>query len=505
MWAQNSIKRLQDELRNLDKRLSEARQDYERVIVAEGDRIKALQKAEQEARDLRYDDLSEQNKILHSQFEIMNERLRTMHGAQAAPVDSAEASPDNLGEVIRYLRREKEILEKEHELALQKTVRLQLQVDHLQRSLDETRLALNDLAEETYTLKAEIEALTSRLRQLEEDNSMWKGRTQQILAKYERIDPVEHQQLKDRVSELGRRADTAETELVACRDELQRLRSSFDEAQEALRSAETELAASKAAIASNEASNQSLELQYKEERKKLIDRSNDIGKKQQARIVSLTAQIDGLRLEKSLKDEQVQQLQTELQTIQNQWNSAKSQIQSLEEQNSNALLQMKGLEAQIKVVSEASRPPPVSATTAPPQPQAVVRQLIPESAPAPIEPGPPISSEMVVEPARAEDEVGGRDITIPSPSPSAKRPRDDEQPKDQDSLPPAVEAGEIGNEQRQSPMSEPVMKRPKTDLPPPQPKPDVLVTPPALSVSEACPMHKECLNLFRCYQPFNRL
>ncbi|KAJ1569617.1 hypothetical protein HK405_014080 [Cladochytrium tenue] len=454
MWAQNSIKLLQDELRTLDKRLAEARQDYERVIVAEGDRIKALQKAEQAARDLRLqcdaakskaiasegalasaeeswrlikdrleqdiesqkkrsDDLSEQNKILHSQFEIMNERLRTMHGVQAAPADSAEASPDNLGEVIRYLRREKEILEKEHELALQKTVRLQLQVDHLQRSLDETRLALNDVGV------------------------------------------------------------------------FVRLRSSFDEAQEALRSAETELAASKAAIASNEASNQSLELQYKEERKKLIDRSNDIGKKQQSRIMSLTTQIDGLRLEKSSKEEQVQQLQAELQTLLNQWNSAKSRIQSLEEQNSNALLQIKGLEAQIKLGSEASRPPPVSATTAPPQPQAVVRQLISESAPAPIEAGPPIRSEMVVEPARAVDEVGGRDITIPFPSPSSKRPRDDEQPKDQGSLPPAVEAGEIGNEQRQSPMSEPVMKRPKTDLPPPPPKPNVLVTAPVLSVSGA--------------------
>ena len=62
--------------------------------------------------------------------------------AEAAEESMPDSTEKNLGEVIRYLRREKDILEKEHELALQKAARLQGQVDHLQRSLDESRLAL---------------------------------------------------------------------------------------------------------------------------------------------------------------------------------------------------------------------------------------------------------------------------------------------------------------------------------------------------------------------------
>jgi cell shape-determining protein MreC len=39
--------------------------------------------------------------------------------------------------------------------------------------------------EETINQKAELEALRSEIKVLEEDNSRWKGRTEQILAKYE--------------------------------------------------------------------------------------------------------------------------------------------------------------------------------------------------------------------------------------------------------------------------------------------------------------------------------
>lgn len=56
-------------------------------------------------------------------------------------------------------------------------------------------------------LEAEKEAFRSEIKALEEDNSRWKGRTQQILAKYERIDPVEHQRLKDQVDNLKKEKD----------------------------------------------------------------------------------------------------------------------------------------------------------------------------------------------------------------------------------------------------------------------------------------------------------
>ena len=51
-------------------------------------------------------------------------------------------------------------------------------------------------------MKSHLSTKVEEARSLEEDNQRWKARTQQILAKYERIDPVEHQKLKDDVSSL---------------------------------------------------------------------------------------------------------------------------------------------------------------------------------------------------------------------------------------------------------------------------------------------------------------
>ena len=51
-------------------------------------------------------------------------------------------------------------------------------------------------------LECEVEARKSEGKSLLEDNIRWKGRAQQILEKYERIDPVEHESLKSSVGSL---------------------------------------------------------------------------------------------------------------------------------------------------------------------------------------------------------------------------------------------------------------------------------------------------------------
>jgi nucleoprotein TPR len=55
-----------------------------------------------------------------------------------------------------------------------------------------------------------VEARKAEGKALMEDNTRWKGREQQILEKYERIDPVEHENLKKSVAALT--ADKAEME-----------------------------------------------------------------------------------------------------------------------------------------------------------------------------------------------------------------------------------------------------------------------------------------------------
>ena len=51
---------------------------------------------------------------------------------------------EELRDVVRFLRREKDILATKHELVCQENERTKLQIDHVQRSLDETRAVLNE-------------------------------------------------------------------------------------------------------------------------------------------------------------------------------------------------------------------------------------------------------------------------------------------------------------------------------------------------------------------------
>lgn len=70
-------------------------------------------------------------------------------------------------------------------------------------------------------LKSEVEARKTEAKSLIEDNTRWKGRAQQILEKYERIDPVEHEGLKNSVQTLTTAKEEMEKQIGEIRGELQ--------------------------------------------------------------------------------------------------------------------------------------------------------------------------------------------------------------------------------------------------------------------------------------------
>eukprot|EP00842_Homolaphlyctis_polyrhiza_P006575 jgi/Hompol1/6919/HPOL_000686-RA len=242
--------------------------------------------------DKRIQDLTEQNNLLHSQFDQMSQMAHRSI-ADSGDINSIESSTlndqesvadqrktlDDLREVIRFLRREKSILETRLEVASQESQRLAFQMDHTQRSLDETRAVLEEerqlrqdslaseeknrellqkiehanlLRESNITLRNQVEKDTQDLRRAEqaltqayaelaplkervaileaeiesrkaenislsEDNARWRARTQQILQKYERIDPEEHNQLKLQISSLSATRDKAVSDYEALR------------------------------------------------------------------------------------------------------------------------------------------------------------------------------------------------------------------------------------------------------------------------------------------------
>ncbi|GAA5926646.1 Mlp1p [Sporobolomyces koalae] len=231
----------------------------------------------------RAEELKEQNSTLAQHLETATaqaSQLQSRHAAIAAgtsadgavadadAVDSISASHaasvEQLREVIRYLRREKEIIDLQFDYSKQEAARLRQQLEYTERGLTETRQALTEerqkageslassaqhtellesihtakllresnqtlrdeneanirkvtsldsqlrqaqaeiepLREQVRVLQAEVEAKQNNMRLLEEDNERWKTRNQTILAKYERIDPEELQVLKNEVERV---------------------------------------------------------------------------------------------------------------------------------------------------------------------------------------------------------------------------------------------------------------------------------------------------------------
>lgn len=236
---------------------------------------------ERELREVKLgkENLNVQNNRLHKQLDevtsqISSLRKRTSVG-ENEEVDHASPASDfeNLLELNKYLRREKEIVDVQLELSAQETKRLKQQLDYTQSQLDDTRLKLNQqrrleedsertalnhkklmetinelntFRESSVTLRnetrqaqaslaakakqiddlmAQIEPLQAEVRELrngketqagemkllQENCDRWQQRAQNILQKYDRVDPAELEALKGRIQSVEAERDDLRT------------------------------------------------------------------------------------------------------------------------------------------------------------------------------------------------------------------------------------------------------------------------------------------------------
>ena len=252
------------------------------------------EKYERELAELhrRREEVLHQNSLLHSQLESITKQISALQKDRANVPESEEyetasSSLEGLQEVIRYLRREKEIVEVQYHLSTQEGKRLRQQLEYTTSQLDETRLkleqqrratadnehntlshnklmeTLNELnlfressvtlrnqvrqAESALTEKStrldeldqQMQPLTTRIAELEnlvetkdeemkllqEDCDRWQQRTQTILQKYDRVDPAEMEALKEKLASLERERNEA----TSARDALQAQAATFPE------------------------------------------------------------------------------------------------------------------------------------------------------------------------------------------------------------------------------------------------------------------------------------
>ncbi|KAF9550513.1 hypothetical protein EC957_000187 [Mortierella hygrophila] len=257
-------------------------------------------------------ELKDQNEKLHRHLEDVSAQALSIQqraNAQVSSVETGEGASTTDGEnvvkesperqlaelrdVIRYVRREKEILECQHELNLQESRRLKQQLDQTNKSLEETRALLSDernlqqeaivskelrerltekanqlsvirdsntlLRAENQKLLQQVQALESNGRRLSakigplnarvleveaeielrkqeqtqigEDRDRWRTRAVEIMAKHDRIDPTEFQELKDANEKFKIEAAENATALAALKTEQEALQARVEETQ----------------------------------------------------------------------------------------------------------------------------------------------------------------------------------------------------------------------------------------------------------------------------------
>lgn len=75
---------------------------------------------------------------------------------------------------------------------------------------------LSPLREQVATLEADNETREGQIQLLQADNTRWKSRNEQVLVKYDRIDPQELQGLKDRVESLQLEKEAVSAQVRPC-------------------------------------------------------------------------------------------------------------------------------------------------------------------------------------------------------------------------------------------------------------------------------------------------
>ena len=260
------------------------------------------------------------------------------------------------------MRREKEIVEVQYDLKVQESKRLQQKLDYTQSQLDESRLKLdqerrlhadggrssvahkdlmeklnelNLIRESSITLRNEtrqaqtqlvektkrveelleqIQPLETRIRELEhgketmdgemrllqEDRDRWQKRTQDIISRYDRIDPAEMEQLKENLESLRAERDS----LLGEQQPL----------QEKLQSLESEKAA------------------WQQSRTKLIDQAKERSRVQTKENKDRTAERDAAVQEKEGLQQQLTGLQQELEVAVRDKEAAQQQLTSLNQE-----------------------------------------------------------------------------------------------------------------------------------------------------------------------------
>ena len=187
----------QEQLSQLQRQIEDARVKEQRAVETLRESEKSWQEQKKilqrdiEELEQKSGDVSEQNSILLNQLEKLSQNKQPRREG----LEDLEAAQDGgLSDVVRYLRREKDILQLQLEAAQQETKRLKNQVEVLNKSMEDAKMQLHEEreqskhAEETSKQHEELVKRINDLNILRESNSTLREENRSHLASIERLE-----------------------------------------------------------------------------------------------------------------------------------------------------------------------------------------------------------------------------------------------------------------------------------------------------------------------------
>ncbi|QIW99408.1 hypothetical protein AMS68_004926 [Peltaster fructicola] len=168
-------------------------------------------------------DMASQNKVLHQQLETFSTELQALRQGRALPQtdggDDISTSDGSLQEIITFLRREKEIIEVQHELAVQEGQRMQQQLDYASGQVEELHGKLADERRQ-HAEQATHEASTSKLAQTIDELNLFRESSVTLRN--------EARQARERFDEKSKEVDRLRSELEPLQAKLAELEADLE-------------------------------------------------------------------------------------------------------------------------------------------------------------------------------------------------------------------------------------------------------------------------------------
>ncbi len=355
------------------KRAAEEARDKAVAVMAE---TESTHKAEYEKLKEQFGVVEEENKSLHDQLGTVTQQMTSLQrhfegdpNASRSFSEDESRSTEQLMQIIKYLRREKEILSSKIDVVQAESVRIKSQMEVKERELGDATAALTaerakgssseissgryaDLLQKVQTvsaltdsnrmlreekakldgelatskteninLTAELgplrekvrttdereEALKLEMQALRQDNSVWKARAEQLVEKQQKINPEELKKLQVQNSELARKLSTTSAQLQKGLKDSIELGNKCKSQQEELGKSRAELA------------------QKQEEASKLAANIEKLRANAQAKLSNLGASVRE-------KDAAVKQLQAEKESLTQELEKERSSAKAAGEQ-----------------------------------------------------------------------------------------------------------------------------------------------------------------------------